>query len=316
MQNTLHQYRAALPQLQRPFIADGGLETTLIYLDGYELPSFAAFTLLDRPGGRDHLRRYYERYVDMAARYGYGVVLDAPTWRAQNEWGPALGYDDAGITAANQRSMALLQQIRQQRQTDALPIVLSGALGPRGDGYAVDKRMTAESARTYHAHQIRAFADSPADMVSAYTLNYIDEAIGVALAARDAAIPVVISFTVETDGRLPSGEHLRDAITAVDQATGAYPVYFMLNCAHPTHFDQTLRELGDQLQRLRGLRANASCKSHAELDEATELDIGDPVALGQQYRDLSNRLAPLAVIGGCCGTDHRHLEAICSALQH
>jgi homocysteine S-methyltransferase len=151
-------------------------------------------------------------------------------------------------------------------------------------------------------------------MVSAITMNYPEEAIGIALAAKDAGMPVVISFTVETDGKLASGATIGEAITAVDLATGATPIYFMINCAHPTHFDNVLPEDEAWLGRIRGVRANASHKSHAELDEATELDDGDPDDLGRRYRALRRSLPRMNVLGGCCGTDHRHIAAIAEAM--
>jgi homocysteine S-methyltransferase len=306
-------YRTQLPQLERLFITDGGLETTLVFLDGVELPGFAAFTLLDSEDGIARLRRYFESYVDMAKRHGRGIVLESPTWRANADWGAPLGYDRDALARLNRRSIELLEEIRAQHETPETPIVISGNLGPRGDGYRPERLMDAATAQAYHAEQIRVFADTSADMVAAFTLNYIDEAIGVARAAQDAVMPVAISFTVETDGRLPTGDGLEAAIRATDEATGAYPAYYMVNCAHPTHFEHAL-PTGTLARRIRGLRANASCKSHAELDASTELDIGNPPELGQQYRVLRDRLPHLTVVGGCCGTDQRHVEAICASL--
>jgi len=174
--------------------------------------------------------------------------------------------------------------------------------------------MTAEQAQRYHEAQVATFADTAADLVSALTLTYAAEAVGVARAARDTGIPSVISFTVETDGRLPSGQSLREAIEEVDDRTQESVAYFMINCAHPTHFAQVFDEDGGWRNRIRGLRANASEKSHAELDEAEELDAGDPAALAGHYRELQKRLPSLNVVGGCCGTSHRHVEEICVAV--
>jgi S-methylmethionine-dependent homocysteine/selenocysteine methylase len=142
-------------------------------------------------------------------------------------------------------------------------------------------------------------------------MTYVDEAIGVTRAAQDAVIPAAISFTVETDGDLPSGQALGEAIEEVDRATDSGPAYYMINCAHPTHFDSVL-DGGDWVGRIRGLRANASTCSHAELDEAEDLDDGDPQDLGARYGELRDRLPALNVVGGCCGTDHRHIGEICS----
>src|SRR3712207_4511764 len=127
-------------------------------------------------------------------------------------------------------------------------------------------------------------------------------------------MPVVISFTPEVDGRLPTGQPLGEAIEEVDTATGGVPAYYMINCAHPTHFDGALD--GEAwTERLRGLRANASRRSHAELDAAPDLDDGDPIELGAEYAALRRRHPWINVLGGCCGTDHRHIEQICAACK-
>lgn len=310
-------YRQHLPQLDdRLFITDAGLETVLIFEQGLELPAFASFDLLKDEAGTTRLRRYFDTYAEMARRHGTGLVLEAPTWRANRDWGAKLGYGADQLAAFNRRAIALLEEVRAAYATPRTPIVISGNLGPRGDGYRPGARMTAQEAERYHAAQINVFADTDADMVAAVTLSYAEEAIGIAAAARAAGMPLALSFTVETDGRLPSGETLRSAIERTDAASDGYPAYYMINCAHPSHFEGVLAEDGDWLQRIRGLRANASRKSHAELDESTELDAGDPEELGGQYRALRERLRGLAVVGGCCGTNHRHVEAICQAVLH
>jgi S-methylmethionine-dependent homocysteine/selenocysteine methylase len=147
-------------------------------------------------------------------------------------------------------------------------------------------------------------------MVTAVTMTHPEEAIGIARAAQDHGLPAVVSFTLETDGRLPDGQPLSAAIERVDVETAGSVAYFMINCAHPTHFAGVLEEDEPWHERIGGLRANASAKSHAELDEAEELDEGDPAALGAQHGALRPRLGAVAVLGGCCGTDRRHVEAI------
>lgn len=308
-------YRNHLPQSpETPFITDGGLETTLIYHQGQKLPLFAAFHLLRDSDGHKALRDYFDRYAAIARRHGVGLILDTPTWRASRDWGDQLGYDRHALAAANRAAVELLEAVRATWADVHCPMVISGALGPRGDGYIADHRMSADEAQAYHTEQIETFAGTEADLVTAFTLNYVDEAIGIARAARDAAMPVAISFTVETDGRLPSGETLQEAIERTDAASASYPVYYMINCAHPDHFAETVSQPGAWRDRLRGIRANASRKSHAELDASTELDDGSPVELAQSYVDLRAWVPSLAVIGGCCGTDHRHIEAMCRAV--
>lgn len=312
----MNPHRRPLPQLgNRLFITDSGLETTLIFHHGIDLPHFASFTLLDRPEGRQLLQRYFTHHVEIARAGGTGIVLEAPTWRANTDWGRKLGYDEAALERVNRAAIAQLSAIRAGLETAATPVVVSGNLGPRGDGYHVETRMCAAEARDYHARQIATFADTDADLVAAFTMNYVEEALGIVLAARDAAMPVAISFTVETDGRLPSGMALAEAIERCDAETGAYPAYYMINCAHPAHFSHVLREAGAWRERLRGLRANASRLSHAELDACTELDAGNPRELGQQFQELRALLPQLNVLGGCCGTDHRHIEQIGAACR-
>jgi S-methylmethionine-dependent homocysteine/selenocysteine methylase len=302
-----------LPQLSgdRPFITDGGLETTLIFHKGLELPDFASFDLLKDPAGVDALRRYYAPYLAIARERGTGIVLDTATWRASRDWGERLGYSPAELAEANRRAVELIREIAEAEPD--VPAVLNGVVGPRGDGYVVGEAMTADEAAEYHAEQIGTFAGAGVDMVSAITMTYVDEAIGIARAAEDAGVPSVISFTVETDGRLPSGQPLREAIEQVDAETGSAPAYFMINCAHPTHFAAVLDEGGAWRERIGGIRANASRMSHAELDEAEELDEGDPAELGIEHGALRAQLPGVCVLGGCCGTDARHVGEVAAA---
>jgi S-methylmethionine-dependent homocysteine/selenocysteine methylase len=311
----MSKYRNKLPQMKDTlFITDGGLETTLVYHDGMDLPYFAAFDLLKNEEGIERLRQYFVRYVEIARQRGLGFVLEAPTWRANPDWAEKLGYDTVALADANRKAIGLLLEIRDYYETPATPLVISGNLGPRGDGYRADRRMSVSEARDYHGQQIGIFAQTDADMVAAFTLNYVEEAIGIVQAAHDSKIPVAISFTVETDGKLPSGATLAEAIQRTDEATDHYAVYYMINCAHPSHFEHVLEDNHGWRNRIRGVRANASMRSHAELDESTELDAGNPVELGGQYRQLRHLLPKLNILGGCCGTDHRHVEAICAAV--
>ncbi|MEP2117480.1 MAG: homocysteine S-methyltransferase family protein [Bauldia litoralis] len=309
------KYRAHLPQISGDeiFLTDGGLETFLIFQENIDLPYFAAFDLMKNDVGRDMLRAYYRPFAEMAVDTGLGYVLESPTWRASPDWGARLGYSDRATVAMNHEAIALMQELRRDFETPSTPMVISGCVGPRGDGYVADNAMTAEQAEHYHAPQIHAFRRADADMVTAVTMNYANEAIGIARAAAKADMPVVISFTVETDGRLPTGQTLKDAISTVDLATGSAPTYYMINCAHPTHFDDIFDGDATWIQRIQGLRANASTMSHAELDNATELDDGDPRDLGERYAELRRKQPQLTVMGGCCGTDHRHVREICLA---
>lgn len=309
-------YRNMLPQLgDQQFLTDGGLETTLIFDDNLDLPEFAAFPLLFDRHGRKKLEDYYLSYLSLAREKGLGFILESPTWRASSDWGVKLGLSMEDLRNANIAAIDFLADIRRQYTKENFPIVISGCMGPRGDGYYIDTKMSSAEARDYHENQIAIFAETEADLISAFTLNYLEEAVGITLAASDYSIPAVISFTVETDGRLPSGQPLGSAIEEVDRRTGRGPAYYMINCAHPSHFSHALRDGADWLERIYAVRANASCKSHAELDEATSLDRGNPNALANEYRDLKNILPHFNVFGGCCGTDINHITSICEEIN-
>jgi len=306
------KYRTRLPQLNGKIVlTDGGLETVMVFQEGIDLPLFAAFHLLESDDGRRRLRDYFDRYIPLAKRAGMGLLLDSATWRASSDWTEQLGYSAERMEKINRDSIAFLEDVRNAHETDATPMVIGGCIGPRGDGYDPGEIMTEAEAEAYHARQIGILADTAADMISAYTITNVPEAIGIARASMKAGIPVVISFTVETDGNLPTGQALGDAVMAVDAATGNGPAYFMINCAHPTHFQEALA--GNP--RIRGLRANASSCSHEELDNSEVLDDGNPVELGGQFADLMRTNPQLTVIGGCCGTDHRHIEQISVAIK-
>ena len=308
---TTRTHRAALPQLaDTVFLTDGGIETTLIYHHGIDLPEFAAFVLLEDEAGRAELRRYFGPYAEIAADAGLGLVLETPTWRASRDWATKLGYSAQQLAAANRAAVDLVEELRAAYAAPEAPVVVSGCLGPRGDGYAPDSLMSAGEAADYHGQQVATFAETSVDLVTAITMTHTGEAIGVAHAAAAHGLPCVISFTVETDGRLPSGEGLGEAVLAVDEATDRGPAYYMVNCAHPTHVDATLLAGDGWNHRVRGLRANASTMTHEELDAAETLDIGDIADFGARNAALHARLPQVSVLGGCCGTDARHIDAV------
>ena len=304
------KYRSRLPQLGgNVFLTDGGLETTLIFHDGFQLPCFASFDLLRSETGRQALRDYFLRYIAIAREAGAGLILESVGWRASPDWGEKLGYSKPELARANRDGIAMLAALRAEHESETTPMVISGCIGPRGDGYDPGRLMCAGEAEAYHAEQAGIYAGTEADMITAITLTNAAEAIGVARAAKAAGMPVAISFTLETDGNLPTGQPLREAIAEVDAATAGAPTYYMINCAHPTHFASVLED-APWMDRVRGLRANASMRSHAELDAAPDLDDGDPDDLAERYAALRRRFAGLTVLGGCCGTDHRHVAAI------
>jgi S-methylmethionine-dependent homocysteine/selenocysteine methylase len=311
------KYRNDLPQLSDDiFLTDGGLETTLIFHKGVDLPYFASFPLLEKPAGIQLLRDYYRQYAALARNLEVGFIFESVTWRANPDWAAKLGYSEKTLNEANRQAINFLNEIRKEFETEKSKMVISGCVGPRGDGYSPLKMMTAAEAQEYHRAQINVFSETQADMVSGFTLNYVEEAIGIALAAKSAKIPAVLSFTVETDGNLPSGQTLKEAIEKTDKATDDFPAYYMINCAHPTHFENVVTNDEPWLRRIRGIRANSSVKSHAELNESDALDEGNPAELGQQYQGLLGKLTNLRILGGCCGTDFRHIQEIAKACIH
>ena len=301
----------SLPQLDRLFLTDGGVETDLIFNRGIDLPFFASIMLLRTPEGEKALDDYIRPYLDLARRLGTGFEFVTASWRASPDWAAQFGLTQEELDDLNRKSVERARAL--QSQYGDVPSVISGCIGPRGDGYDPGKIMSAAEAQDYHRHQISTLAGAGADLIAALTLTNIPEAVGIAQAAKTIGIPVAISFTVETDGRLPTGDSLRDAIEAVDEATGSYPAYYMINCAHPTHFMSVLSGGEEWTKRIAGIRANASRCSHAELDAMTELDSGDPDELGRMYRAIRDDLPDIRVIGGCCGTDLRHVTAIAEA---
>jgi homocysteine S-methyltransferase len=306
------QVRKVLPQQRgQMFVTDGGIETHMIFNEGEDLPHFSVFQLIDSERGREKMRAYYRHYIAIAKQAGQGFLFDTNTWRANKDWGALVGYDAARLHAVNAGSVAFCAEMAREFNEAGVPTVISGAIGPRRDAWQYDAGMTIAEAVTYHTPQVRSFAEAGADFVTAYTLTNTPEAIGIAEAARTAGIACVLSFTLETDGHLPGGKPLGRAISEVDAALEGYPAYYMINCVHPIHFATTIRHGGNWVDRIGGLRVNASMKSHAELDESEALDIGNWQDLAQRYGRILPLLPNLRVIGGCCGTDHRHIGAIC-----
>lgn len=288
------------------YVSDGGLETDLIFNRGTDLPEFASFPLLEDAAGRDLLRAYYDEYAEVARRSGAGLTLESPTWRANPDWGARVGYDAAGLDRANRAAIEFLSELAESYD-DLADVRIIGAIGPRGDGYVAGETADPDEAAEYHRGQVGALADAGADLVAAYTLTGPEEGIGVVRAARQAGVPVLIGFTVETDGLLPDGTSLHEAVSRVEAQDA--PDGFIVNCAHPTHIAPALVD-GDWLGRIVQVNPNASTLSHAELDAAENLDAGDIDLLAASYDVLRAKLPNLRVVGGCCGTDARHVGAL------
>lgn len=299
------------------FLTDGGLETTLIFLEGFELPYFAAFDLLKNEKGYNAIKSYYRRYLKIAKDFKTGFILESPTWRANPDWIEKIGYQKSSVSEINEKAVQLMVELKSEFENEINTIIVSGCVGPRGDGYRAENIMTFGEAQKYHSEQIEAFSHTPVDIISAITMNYVEEAVGIARAAGAVKLPVVVSFTVETNGKLPTGMSLKEAVEQVDASLNEPPLYFMINCAHPTHFEIILQEGQNEpwTKRIKGIRANASCKSHAELDEATELDRGNPQELGDEHKRLKHTFNQLNVFGGCCGTDEEHVLEIANQVK-
>ena len=303
-----------LPQIEGGlFLTDGGIETHIIYEKGIELPYFAAYLLLLEETGQRALREYISSFLEAARKAQVGLILETPTWRASSDWGEKLGHDAQELARVNKLAVHTLREQAMAHSPDR-PVVISGCMGPRGDGYQAGVLMTRQQAQEYHQSQLNALVEGGADQVSAMTLTYSEEAVGFCLAARRAEVPLVISFTVETDGRLPSGESLADVVQKVDEASQGYPAYYMVNCAYPTHMECALSPGGAWLERLGGIKPNASSKSHQELNNSAQIDHGDPEDLAQRCAELRLKLPRLNVFGGCCGTQLRHFEQMALAL--
>ncbi|MEM8790956.1 MAG: homocysteine S-methyltransferase family protein [Pseudomonadota bacterium] len=299
-----------LTETGRFFLSDGGLETFLTFDKGYELPCFSAAVLLDTDQGRADLSAYFEQFIEIAKSTGRGFIMDAPTWRAGAAWAEPLSQTLSEVMETNERAVSFVSGLRAQHETEDCPILINGLVGPAGDAYAPDTVIASRDAFRIHAPQIHALGNAGVDLITAMTMTHAEEALGIVQAAAEIDVPVAIAFTLETDGCLPSGQALCDAIAEVDAATEKCPIYYMINCAHPDHFRDVLDTSADWTLRIGGIRSNASRMSHAELDAAEVLDDGDPVELGQLSAELLSRLPNIRVLGGCCGTDHRHVRCI------
>ena len=299
------------------YLADGGLETSLIFIYKLKLDLFASFLALGDGTGMEALRHYYKSYVAIAQRFKFGMILETATWRASPDWFEKLGFSLDQGSAIIHESVRLVKEIRDESITPQFSqILIAGVVGPRGDGYKSDMdKFTFQDYQSYHTFTINELVKAKVDYIAAVTMTSVAEAIGIVLACRKSEIPCVVSFTLEVDGQLPSGESLSNAIAAVDSACQSYPMHFMINCAHPNHFFHLWKQPCEEYQRIRGIRCNASKKSHQELDECEELDSGDIEDLSRLYTEFGQNGMPLSsdqyrIIGGCCGTDARHIEHI------
>ncbi|KAJ5210720.1 Homocysteine S-methyltransferase [Penicillium cf. griseofulvum] len=304
-----------LPQLTsiKPFITEGGIETTLIYTKNIDLPNFSTLPVLNTEDGKETISSIYKGYIDIARAHSTGVVLETRTWRGSPLWSSEIGLSIPQMVDLNHTAVKLLQGIRSETPFD--PIVISGAMGPLQDAYQ-DSTVSFDQAREYYGPQIRAFAEEGVDMLCIMTVTNLDEAFGAVSLAREYNLPIHVSFSIETDGRLRGGKTLEDAIREVDSVTENYVTYYGVNCAHPRYIIMAVQDMPMEVRsRLGSIRGNSSLKSHEELDNSTELDRGDIPGWVQEFNQLVSMLPGLKVVGGCCGTDEEHIDAIAGRIH-
>ena len=301
-------------ETDRVFLTDGGTETWLMHKRGLELPHFCAFHLLNDRTASAAIRAYYRAFADIAVEHGTGFIFDSLTYRASRDWGNRLGYSAEALEDVNHRSLALYRDIAAEAGMLAQNVVISGCIGPQADAYRRDDAPSADAAEAYHRVQIETFKAADADLVTALSLSSSQEAIGIVRACDSVGLPSAVSFMLEKDHRLQSGETLRQAIETVDAATGGSAAYFLVNCAHPLDIAPALAQEA-WVTRVRGLRANASDHDHSVLSQLDHLEEGDPDELAEQYAGLKSSFPHLNVFGGCCGTDFAHVRKISDALR-
>lgn len=310
------KYREHVGELLRNgvVLGDSGLETTLIYDEGWELPCFATFPFMKSERGRQRLKQYWMDHIDFAENSKCSsFLLGGIGWRCNRDWGTKLGYSQSALDEFIRLSVSDQIALRAEKETDRIKILLVGNMGGRGDGYKPESLMTSEEARDYHRHQISTYKALEIDVLLFNTVSYIDEALGVAEAAKCLDMPILLSFTLEMDGCLPSGQTLADAIRSIDTATNSYPIGYLINCVHPGQaLDHLLCYRSEAWTcRLLGVKGNASRKSHAELNDSLTLDRGDVEDFGECYRQLREVYPGMNIFGGCCGTDLDHLRSLC-----
>lgn len=309
------KYRENLPQLNGYDVTtQGGMETWLQYVDGFELEHFCFFDLLNNPDAVSALTDYHHRIMEAVLPHGFGVLLEGLHYRASRDWGELLGYSREGLAEINTRGIEFYKNLAREYETADNPMPIGGVIGPRGDAYDTGRTPEVSDSEDYHSEQIQTLKEAGADMITAATFSFEKEAIGVAKAAKALNIPLVISFTTSDDGNLLSGGTIGEAIRAVDNATDSSPVYYMINCSHPTEFEPILSD-ENWISRISGFMPNAAASEKLSLCSLGHLEDGDPEELGHQMAALAKRYPHMTVWGGCCGTDSRHLGQIAKRVK-
>jgi S-methylmethionine-dependent homocysteine/selenocysteine methylase len=299
------------PRLENKFyLTEGGTETDVLYKWGFELPEFAMFPLLDDPKADQVIRDIYRRYFDVAEKHDTGMLIVGHDYRASPDWGAKLGYTPEGLADMERRTIGFLDSIRREYEDRVSDVYIAGGVGPRGDAYGTGGGITEAEAEDYHSVQLTTLKSTPADMAIALTINNIAEAVGIVRAAESIDIPIGISLTLTTEGRLGSGPTLRDAIETIEEKTNGAAAWFGTNCSHPLEFASALADDGPWRDRLRYVRPNAAKMDKVALCKLGHLEDGDPVELGEQMGGVARRFPRADILGGCCGTDERHLGEI------
>ena len=299
------------PRLDNKFyLTEGGSETEIMYKWGFELPEFEMYPLLDNPQADEIIRNMFRRYFEVAAQHDTGMLLNGHDYRASPDWGAKLGYSPEALRNMQHRVIDFLDGMRAEYADRVSDVYIAACIGPRGDAYGSGGEITADEAEDYHSVQLKNLDGTAADMAVAATFNNVPEAIGVIRAANGAGRPIGVSLTLTPEGRLRSGPGLGEAIETIDEATDGGAAWFGTNCSHPLEFEPALAEQGPWLDRLRYIRPNAARMDKIALCSLGHLEDGDPVELGGQMGEVARRLPRADIIGGCCGTDERHLSEI------
>ena len=297
------------------YLTEGGTETEILYKWGYALPEFAMFPLLDNPEADAVIRDMYRRYFDVAAEHNTGMLVLGHDYRASPDWGAKLGYSPEGLAEMERRTVRFLDEIRAEYSAKVTDAYIAGCIGPRGDAYGTGAEIGENEAEDYHSVQLPTLRETPADMAIAVTFNNIPEAVGVIRAAEGIGLPIGVSLTLTTESRLRSGPTLRKAVETIDERTNGAAAWFGTNCSHPLEFEPALADEGPWIERLRYMRPNAVKMEKLALCKLGHLEDGDPVELGHQMGDLARRYPQMDLLGGCCGTDERHLDEIATNAQ-
>lgn len=293
----------------RFYLSEGGTETELMYKYGFELPEFAMFPLLNNPDAVSKMREMFRSYLEVVAVNGMCALMGGLDYRASPDWGERLGYSPEGLAEANHHALAFLREIADEYTTDIQEILIQGVIGPRGDAYERNETITENEAEDYHSVQLKTLKEADVDLALAMTFNNIRESIGVARAAAKVGVPLAISFIVNSESKLDTGQSLGEAIATIDAETNHAPEFYSVNCCHPIEYEPAI-ESYDWINRVRGVRPNASKRDKIALCQLGHLEDGDPVELGQQCGDLARRYPHMDIWGGCCGTWDNHLNEI------